>query len=102
MSHIAVSRDVVINVMFITLKRLSMVSERSANKDICGKTIDAGKLFISNYFWIIVWKLSLQGRSFFHITNYQGFRNNQVNLHDFFLLGPKFKQKFKLSLNLQL
>jgi hypothetical protein len=66
--------SVVINVMFNAVKPLSIVSERTAiNKDKCGKTIDVAKLFILNYFERTIWKLSLQGRSFFRITNYQGF-----------------------------
>jgi hypothetical protein len=63
--------------------------------------IDAGKLFILNYLGRIVWKLSLQG-SFFCITNYQGFQNNQVNVYEFFSLGLKLKLRFELSWNFKL
>jgi hypothetical protein len=41
--------------------------------------IDATNLFISNYLGITVWKLSLQGRFFFRIMNYQGFRKKPGN-----------------------
>jgi hypothetical protein len=38
------------------------------------------------------------------LSNYElsGFWNNQVNLYEFFLLVPKFKQKFELSWNFEL
>jgi hypothetical protein len=55
--------------------------------------IAAGKLYISNYLEKILWKLSLQNRFFFQITNCQGFRNNQVNLYEFFLLGMQVQTK---------
>jgi hypothetical protein len=42
------------------------------------------QVVISNYSGRIVWKLSLQDRFFFQITNYQGFWNNQINLYEFF------------------
>jgi hypothetical protein len=34
--------------------------------------------------------------------NYQGIRNNQVNLHEFSSLGHKFKLKFELLRNFEL
>jgi hypothetical protein len=38
---------------------------------------------------------------FFHITNYQGFENNQVNLI-FFPSGHEFKLKFEILCNFNL
>jgi hypothetical protein len=58
--------------------------------------MDAGKLFISNYLGRFVWKLSLQRRFFFRITNYQGFQNNQVNLYEFFLLDTYVETKIRI------
>jgi hypothetical protein len=86
LSQINVSRSVVIDVMFNTLVTLFIASERT-KKNNCWKTMDAGKLFISNYLGRIIWKLSIQGQLFFRIMNYQGFRNNQVKLYELFLLG---------------
>jgi hypothetical protein len=81
--------------MFKTLIPLSIVSERTAVNYECGKLMDMGKLFISNYLGRFVWKLSVQGQFFFQITIYQGFTNNQVNLWGFFSpLGLKVKLKF--------
>jgi hypothetical protein len=50
----------------------------------------------------MVRKLSVQGRFFFQVSNYKGSRTNQVNVYEFFLLGRKFKLKFKLSHNFNL
>jgi hypothetical protein len=49
--------------------------------------LDVEKLFILNYMKRIEYKLSLQGRFFFQIMNYQGPQYNQVNLYEFFLIG---------------
>jgi hypothetical protein len=77
-SYGVVKCSVVINVIFITVKPHSIVSERTEKiDDACKKTTITVKLR----------KLPLQGKVFFQITNYQGFRNNQVNLYEFFLLG---------------
>jgi hypothetical protein len=58
--------------------------------------IDMWKLFISNYVGRIAWGLSLQGRFFFQITNYEGFWNSQVNLYEFFLLGMQVQIKIRI------
>jgi hypothetical protein len=56
-------------------------------------------ILILNHLVRIVWKLSLQGRFFFQITNYQGFQNKKVNLYEIFTLGLKFKLKFEILQN---
>jgi hypothetical protein len=52
---------------------------------------------ISNYLERTVCKLGIQGRFFFQTANYQGFRNNQVNLYGFFLLGVQLQTKIRIS-----
>jgi hypothetical protein len=47
-------------------------------------------------------KIITIGRFFFLIINYQGFRNNQVNLYDFFLLGTEVQTKIRIIAKLRI
>jgi hypothetical protein len=59
--------SVVINVMFNTVKPLSIVSKRSVTNKQIQETIGARKLFISNCLRRIAWKLSLLGNFSFKL-----------------------------------
>jgi hypothetical protein len=87
--------SVLINVMFNTVKLLSIISERTTKNKRMRENYRCRKLFILNYLGIIVWKLSQQGRCFFWSMNYQGFWNNQANLYEFFLLGTQVKTEIQ-------
>jgi len=50
---------------------------------------------ILNYVGRTVLKLSLQDRFLFRITTYQHFRNNKVNLYEFFFLGTQVQTKIQ-------
>jgi hypothetical protein len=70
---------VVINVMFNTVKTLSIIFEGNAKNKQMREGIYF-ELFRENYVKIIS-----TGQIFFQITNYQGFQNNRVNVYEFFL-----------------
>jgi hypothetical protein len=71
--------SVAINVTFNTVKLYPFLKKSAKNKRWMQQNTDAGKLLFWNIWWEL-WKLSLQGRFFFRIRNYQGFRNKQLNL----------------------
>jgi hypothetical protein len=90
--------SVVINLMFNTVKPLSIFSERNIkNKQWMQEKNSCETVMYSKIFGRAIWKLSLQCRVFFLITNYQGFQNIQVNLYEFFVIKISIIMKYWIT-----